>query len=117
MRIKKNTHPFFKLFRKGKNYILTFTNFKIKPEKDPSNLISFKNVISLENLSNTWVQLINKPDIFTWKVTNKTLNFIKNLCFEQASQKLVENKYKYPYKKNSNFWINWQKHSIVFCDI
>lgn len=84
---------------KKKNIVSAFTKAKSEHKRGPSNLVSFKDLVSPENLRNAWVQLKSKPGMLTRGATDETLNSIENSWFEQTSQKLIEGHYKYPYKR------------------
>jgi retron-type reverse transcriptase len=85
-------------FRKEK-IVSAFTKAKSEHKRGPSNLVSFKDLVSPENLRNAWVQLKSKPGMLTRGATDETLNSIENSWFEQTSQKLIKGHYKYPNKR------------------
>jgi hypothetical protein len=85
-------------FRKEK-IVSAFTKAKSEHKRGPSNLVSFKDLVSPENLRNAWVQLKSKPGMLTRGATYETLNSIENSWFEQTCQKLIEGHYKYPNKR------------------
>jgi hypothetical protein len=65
-------------FKKEK-IVPAFTEAKNKHKRGLSNLVSFKDLVSPENLRNAWVQLKSNPGMLTRGATDETLNSIELL--------------------------------------